>query len=129
MCPNPQFPADFVWFTEEILNGKLHFLCSVSSISNGIGFWLVTNISIYENSGLKAFRFYLQLLFENGSKLFQFFQCLVQIHKDLFIFVDVVINKNLLYNKFLISKLYFNFYKIIFYRKFFPLFLLWIFFQ
>ena len=25
---NPQFPADLVTFTEEILNGKLHFLCS-----------------------------------------------------------------------------------------------------
>ena len=24
----PQFPADLVTFTEEILNGKLHFLCS-----------------------------------------------------------------------------------------------------
>ena len=29
MWPNPQFPADFVTFTEEIFNGKLHFLCSV----------------------------------------------------------------------------------------------------
>ena len=28
MCPNPQFLADLVTFTEEILNGKLHFLCS-----------------------------------------------------------------------------------------------------
>ena len=28
MCPNPQFPADLVTFTEEIRNGKLHFLCS-----------------------------------------------------------------------------------------------------
>ena len=28
MRPNPQFPADLVIFTEEILNGKLHFLCS-----------------------------------------------------------------------------------------------------
>ena len=28
MCPNPQFPADFVTFTGEILNGKLHFLSS-----------------------------------------------------------------------------------------------------
>ena len=27
--PYPQFPADFVSFTEEILNGKLHLLCSV----------------------------------------------------------------------------------------------------
>ena len=26
MLPNPQFPADLVTFTEEILNGKLHFL-------------------------------------------------------------------------------------------------------
>ena len=29
MWPNPQFPADLVTFTEEILNEKLHFLCSV----------------------------------------------------------------------------------------------------
>ena len=28
MYPNPQFAADLVTFTEEILNGKLHFLCS-----------------------------------------------------------------------------------------------------
>ena len=28
MGPNSQFPADLVTFTEEILNGKLHFLCS-----------------------------------------------------------------------------------------------------
>ena len=25
MRPNPQFPADLGTFTEEILNGKLHF--------------------------------------------------------------------------------------------------------
>ena len=29
MWLNPQFSADFVTFTEEILNGKLHFLCNV----------------------------------------------------------------------------------------------------
>ena len=29
MWPNPQFPADLVTFTEEILNGKLHFLWGV----------------------------------------------------------------------------------------------------
>ena len=28
MWPNPQFPADLVTFTEEILNEKLHFLYS-----------------------------------------------------------------------------------------------------
>ena len=29
MGTNPQFAADLVTFTEEILDGKLHFLCSV----------------------------------------------------------------------------------------------------
>ena len=28
MWPNPQFPTDFVTFTEEILNETLYFLCS-----------------------------------------------------------------------------------------------------
>ena len=32
MWPKPQSPADLVTFTEEILNGKLHFLCSMRSI-------------------------------------------------------------------------------------------------
>ena len=29
MCPNPQKTANLVTFTEEILNGKLHFLYRV----------------------------------------------------------------------------------------------------
>ena len=29
MWPNPQEAADLVTFTDEILNGKLHFVCSV----------------------------------------------------------------------------------------------------
>ena len=29
MLPNPRFPADLILFTEEILNGKIHFLCSI----------------------------------------------------------------------------------------------------
>ena len=29
MRPNPQETADLVTFTEEIFNGKLHFLCGV----------------------------------------------------------------------------------------------------
>ena len=31
MSPNPQEAADLVTFTEELLNGKLQFLCSVYS--------------------------------------------------------------------------------------------------
>ena len=34
MWLNAQFSADSVTFTEEILNGKLHFLCSVSQRSS-----------------------------------------------------------------------------------------------
>ena len=30
MRPNPLLPADLVTFTEEILDGKLHFLCTKS---------------------------------------------------------------------------------------------------
>ena len=36
MWPNPQETADFVTFTEEILNGKLHFLCSESYTNSEI---------------------------------------------------------------------------------------------
>ena len=32
MGPNPQKTADLVTFTEEILNGKLHLLCSESML-------------------------------------------------------------------------------------------------
>ena len=33
MWLNPQFPADLVTFTEEILNATLHFLCSADTVS------------------------------------------------------------------------------------------------
>ena len=31
MWPNPQFPADLVIFPQEILNGKLHFMCRATT--------------------------------------------------------------------------------------------------
>ena len=34
MRPNPQKTTDLVTFTEEILNEKLHFLCSVCRLAN-----------------------------------------------------------------------------------------------
>ena len=36
MWPNPQFPADLVTYTEEILNEKLRFLCSVIYIIKNV---------------------------------------------------------------------------------------------
>ena len=34
MSPNPQETADLVTFTEEILSGKLYFLCSFRKLRN-----------------------------------------------------------------------------------------------
>ena len=34
MWPNPQFSADLITYTEQILNGKLHFLYSETSIGS-----------------------------------------------------------------------------------------------
>ena len=42
MWPNPQFPADLVTFTEEILNGKLHFLYRVGKIFREV--YMIANI-------------------------------------------------------------------------------------
>ena len=39
MWPNPQETADMVTFTEKILNGKRHFLCSVRSSKWKLGIW------------------------------------------------------------------------------------------
>ena len=41
--PCPQFSADLVTFTEENLNGKLHFLCSGLFIKSGNFLYKVTN--------------------------------------------------------------------------------------
>ena len=46
MGPNPQFPADLVTFTEEILNGKLHFLWSVHGAIFG-GFFHLNVSEVY----------------------------------------------------------------------------------
>ena len=34
MCPDPQFHADLITLTEDILKGKLHFLCSDQGITD-----------------------------------------------------------------------------------------------
>ena len=41
MWPNPQEPADLVTFTDEILNGKLRFLCSVKNLLSNLSFILL----------------------------------------------------------------------------------------
>ena len=51
MWPNPQETADLVTFTEEIINGKLHFLCSViklTKICKENQMWNVLYIRVYD---------------------------------------------------------------------------------
>ena len=54
MWPNPQETADLVTFTEEIFNGKLHFLCSVS-----LAFWFGTLdlniVSSFHSTGISLY--------------------------------------------------------------------------
>ena len=42
MLPNPQIPSDLVTFTKEILNGKLHFLSSVTCLTTNEA-WVSVN--------------------------------------------------------------------------------------
>ena len=43
MWPNSQFPVDLVTFTEEILNGRLNFLCSENDVDD-VKFGLICNM-------------------------------------------------------------------------------------
>ena len=52
MRPNPQFPVDLVTFTEEICDGKLHFLGSVSAYHDpvhGVTVSAEANIGLLEH--------------------------------------------------------------------------------
>ena len=52
MRPNPQFPVDLVTFTEEICDGKLHFLGSVSAYHDpvhGVTVSTEANIGLLEH--------------------------------------------------------------------------------
>ena len=57
MWSNPQFPADLVTFTKDILNGKLHFLCreladcNVKSDSYRKQLWHLTKGKKRSNAG------------------------------------------------------------------------------
>ena len=52
MWPNPQKTADLVTFTEEILTGKLHFLCSGRCYSKFIQITFLRNILLYNTRGI-----------------------------------------------------------------------------
>ena len=52
MSPDPQFPADLVTLTEEILNGKLHFLC----IERMVSIFPQSVVSILVNNENKIFK-------------------------------------------------------------------------
>ena len=64
MWPNPQFPENLVTFTEEILNEKLHFLWSVTVLTDGTH-WCV--ILCYHTDGVYMFNFSLTILYNYRS--------------------------------------------------------------
>ena len=75
--PNPQEPADFVTFTEEILNGKLHCLCSVRKGFKSWTWWWNPNSWCGENYWCKAF--------VNMVELFTFVSSVEKIKNELFL--------------------------------------------
>ena len=83
MWPNPQFSSDLVTFTEEILNAKLHFLCSLSLTL--FKEWLSLHIDIFFVSGSKE-HFLTNLNFVELCQILSFF----------FFFLNVVSIKNTL---------------------------------
>ena len=57
-CKYPQFPADLVTFTEEILNGKLHFFCSVlgrNDLRLTLFFYRSTNSALFTETQFNGF--------------------------------------------------------------------------
>ena len=47
MWPNPQFPADLITYTEQIFNGKIHFLWSeIVKLCSKIVKWFTEHSSI-----------------------------------------------------------------------------------
>ena len=60
MWPNPQKTADLVTFTEDILNGKLHFLCSVIDLVTFTDEMLIEFQFVYIEGGI--------VKLTNGSK-------------------------------------------------------------
>ena len=64
MQPNPQFPAGLVTFTEEILNGKLHF-CVVHRVLFSLFFPdCQTKLLYYDRLGFTG------ILWQTGSWMF-----------------------------------------------------------
>ena len=61
MWPNPQFPADLISFTEEILNGKLHFLCiahnKTPKISQSLIVVVITQMAVKKKNKTVLFFF------------------------------------------------------------------------
>ena len=49
MGPNPQCSADLVTLTEEILTGKLHFLCHERLSKKNFRFSEVSNVKLFSN--------------------------------------------------------------------------------
>ena len=72
MWPNPQFSAGLVTFTEEILNVKLHFLCSVYSTNPNSARYLLFSITSWMKDLTFPFLMWLSIFFYLKNVLLDF---------------------------------------------------------
>ena len=63
MCPKPQETADLVTFTEEILNGKIHFFCAVTGSPTNHELLTVLIFKLYIFNVRNNLQFYIQQFF------------------------------------------------------------------
>ena len=72
MWLKPHFPANLVTFTEEIFNGKFHFLCSADTL---VFSFLESLMLVLENNGnnfqIEKVQYQYQLLISNSFQHFQ----------------------------------------------------------
>ena len=72
MCPNPQFPVALVTFTEEIINGKLRFLCSGVKIFQMTSSFSITCFLRFITMLIEKPKVMMKHLIEGGAYLKQY---------------------------------------------------------
>ena len=100
MWQNPQIPADLVFLTKGILNGKLHFLCRINS--SELLYKLCVNVVKFAG---KKLCLSLLLFFKKVSvwrpSLNRYFECRIYVVRLQKAFKNVHITFNITFNKYL----------------------------
>ena len=84
MWLNPQEIADLVTFTEEILNGKLYFLCNESSVNT-----LLDTFAWFKLKLLKKDKFAQETIVSNNELIFSKYRKYLSYSLEQFVRVEV----------------------------------------